>query len=303
MKNEMLRDLVVVGVVFLILGGALAIYNYGKSDKQGKQVKDAPSNEYVAEPASTDSDSASVETVEVSEDSPEDAPKDAPKDAKKDKKKKAVSLKGKLHFNGRRITRFSREEPRFWFSRRGKTVRPKLKIQGSAFTAYGLPSGKYTMSVNIDANKDNAKRYPGDFRVTKNFEVIKGEITEIVLDLSKVIHLVLPQDNDFQMEDWDGKCARKVRMVSPLEFAWEHVVKGASYIYSVRRMKCSNQKHIETVTYGKTAEEVITVTLPRSKRGEFYLFKLFAKRKDRTVGALITHGTKKHGWDYRFRIR
>jgi hypothetical protein len=57
------------------------------------------------------------------------------------------------------------------------------------------------------------------------------------------------------------------------------------------------------VASGTTAATELTLDLPPSAANEFYLFNLHARRGDRTVGLITTHGQGGLGWDYRFRLR
>jgi hypothetical protein len=84
---------------------------------------------------------------------------------------------------------------------------------------------------------------------------------------------------------------------------WDPVVEGVTYEYTIEKVECPYVSH-EVVLGGTTTGTALTLTLPPTGDTHFYLLRLYAKRGDRRMAQVLTHGVGGGlGWDYRFRLR
>lgn len=216
----------------------------------------------------------------------------------------APVARGMIRFAGKPITNFTRVQPTFWFRDEdlGREQSAHVSFKDGSFGVYGLPEGHFGMSVIFDAQEMNAWSYPGDFRSWVTFSVEEGHVTEIDVDVQKIIHLIHPQDNAVMLKDWDQECEGKWTVPGNVEFAWEPLGEGIVYDYSVSRVGCPYQT-AGTEASGSTKDSSITIQLQPSAPDEYYVFQITGKKDGRPVGMLIAHGANGYGWDYRFRIR
>jgi len=215
-------------------------------------------------------------------------------------------IQGRLLFDGKPITDFTAHEPTFWFRNEdtGKEQSGRVQYENRVFSIYGLPAGNFGMSVNIDANIQNPWSYPGDFRVWKPFVVTEGTNPELVAEMQKIIRMTSPQDNGSVMELWDAECMDKITFRSPVTFQWESLGENVYYDYRITRMDClDNYNSAGTVAEATSTETEVSVNLPPSRDNECYGFHLYARKDERRIGMLITHGASGYGWDYRFRVK
>ena len=220
-----------------------------------------------------------------------------------------LSLQGKLLFDGQPITDFTNLAPRFWFRNedtgQALSSSPLLRYEKGAFFVYGLPpAGNFGVSVDIDANPQNAVGYPGDFSSGERFSLPAGANPELLLNLKKIMHLSSPQDNGMAMVGWDAECMAKAPLTSPVTFRWEPVIENVSYAYRITRLACLNHYNpVGIVTEETISPTEATVNLPPSPDNECYGFVVSALKDGRSIGQLTTHGMKGGlGWDYRFRV-
>ncbi|MCP4401378.1 MAG: serine/threonine protein kinase [bacterium] len=214
-------------------------------------------------------------------------------------------LRGRLRFDGRPITDFSSYEPTFWFRNEdsGKEQSARVKYENGRFEIYGLPPGNFGISVNLDANMENAWSYPGDFRTWKPFSVVKGKNPDMDLEMLQIIRLSSPQDNNSVMEKWGAECMEKINFRSPLTFRWEPLADDVYYDYQITRMNClDNYNSAGTVAEGTIRETEVRLDLPSTRKDEVYGLHLYARKEGKRIGMLITHGSSGYGWDYRFRV-
>lgn len=188
--------------------------------------------------------------------------------------------------------------------------------QGGAPGAYvlaGLAPGRYRMHVSIDENPANPRRFPGDYEAQVRFEVTATGPERLTVDLPRLIHLTRPGDNGRSLEGMlTGGCDKQPRFETPryawtpaaeVAFAWEPIVDGAEYRYSVAAVSCGKpyaEREILRTTTRAAAEMLV---LPPNADGEYYMFRLGAWKDGRIVGDLYTHDGGAHSWNYRFRVR
>lgn len=215
------------------------------------------------------------------------------------------SVKGTIKFDGSAIDTISPVEPKFWLRNEdcNCAVTPRIKYKNGQFRIYELPAGNYGMSVDIDSNQVNPGMYPGDFRAWTQFNVTEGNKTNLDVDVTKIIHMVSPQDNGNVMRYWDAECDAKIAFPSLVEFSWEQIDQNAYYDYHVSRMSCSPYKTLDTIIGNTTQDSRIVLELPNSAPNEFYQFHLNARKNGKIIGTLMTHGGNGYGWDYRFRVK
>lgn len=217
----------------------------------------------------------------------------------------APSVKGKLKFDGEVLWEISRVEPSFWFRNEdtGKVATGVVEYEKGEYEVYGLGPGNYGVAINVDLNPENPRTYPGDLRAWRKFSVSRGQTTRLNVDLSKLIHLVKPEDNGKAIPNWGAECQSKTSFDSPVRFEWKPIAEGAYYDYKVTKSTCSPFTYGEVVASGTTKDTRIEISLEPNRDNDIYRFTLGARKDGRRIGSLMTHGGSGHGWDYRFRIR
>ncbi len=214
-------------------------------------------------------------------------------------------IKARLLYDGTEIDKITEAPPTFWFrnEKTNNVPKPTTKYEKSYVKIYGLPTGEYGMSVNIDANPENPGMYPGDYQAWSRFEINKGQKSEFDIDLLKIIHLTSPQDNGTLMRFWDAECEGKIAVRSPVVFSWDIVDADVYYDYQIEKVSCSPYKTLDAIASGTTQTTSLSLPLPPSGPNEFYQMTLRARKNGRSIGLLLTHGGSGHGWDYRFRVK
>lgn len=218
---------------------------------------------------------------------------------------------GTLRFEGRPIEEFTSVEPVFSFNnldtgKRG--IKARIEYDRSLFKIYELPEGNYNIFISINANADNPggyPGYPGDFFILlQRIPISAKGGTNLDIDLQKVIHLTLPQDNGYIMELWGVRGEGMITFKSPIEFAWESLGDNVEYHYSIHLMQSEPFRYLErNIEESKTKATRVSIELADSKENEFYLFHLYATKNDRRTGELITHGKRGYGNSLRFRAK
>ena len=181
-----------------------------------------------------------------------------------------------------------------------------------AYVLEALAPGKYRMHVSVDENPDNPRRYPGDYETQISFEVTPTGPERLTVDLARLIHLTRPGDNARSLEGMLTGCATQPQFETPryswgpvatIDFAWEPIVAGAEYRYTLLAGSCDRGGTQREILVEKTGMTTATLTLPPSADTGFYLFRIEAWRDGRLVGDLYTHDGGTHSWNYRFRVR
>jgi hypothetical protein len=218
---------------------------------------------------------------------------------------------GTLRFDGRLIETFTSVEPAFSFNnldtgQRG--IKARIEYHRSRFRIYELPQGNYNIFISIDANTDNPggyPGYPGDFFILlQKIPILGKSDTNLDVDLQKIIHLTLPQDNGSIMALWGEKGEGRITFKSPIEFAWDSMGDNIQYHYLIHRMQSDPFKYLERHIEKSTTEATsVSIELPVSRENEFYLFYLYATKGDRRIGELKTHGKRGYGNSLRFRVK
>ncbi|HTO12599.1 MAG TPA: tetratricopeptide repeat protein [Candidatus Binatia bacterium] len=174
-----------------------------------------------------------------------------------------------------------------------------------------LPPGAYQMLVSIDENRDNPRRFPGDYEVWKHFTVTESEPERLVVDVPRLIHLTRPGDNARPIEGMLTGCATEPAFDTPryawtpaatVAFAWEPIVDGAEYRYTVVARGCAPPRRSRDVLAARTGATAVALALPPPAEGESYAFRVEAWKDGRLVGDLYTHDAGTHSWEYRFRV-
>jgi tetratricopeptide (TPR) repeat protein len=167
------------------------------------------------------------------------------------------------------------------------------------------------MHVSIDENPANPRRYPGDYEAQLAFEVTQTGPERLVVDLPRLIHLTRPGDNARSLEGMLRSCTSQPRFDTPrhawtpaaeIDFAWEPIVPGAEYRYSVVAAPCAPPGPRREVLSAGTSETTLRLRLPPSPAGQHYVFRVEAWRDGRLVGDLYTHDSGAHSWNYRFQV-
>ena len=212
-------------------------------------------------------------------------------------------VEGKLLFDGRPIGEFTHEQPHFWLRNEDKgTVQSAgVKYQDGAIRIYALEPGRYGLSVRIDAIKDKAMTWPGDFDSFVTFVVVADKKTQVNVNLYKIMRLRRPVDNsDFVAAD-TGCDAMREHAGAPLTFEWDSLGDGVEYAYRITKLACPYTRK-SIVEEGRTTSTRLELKLEPSGDGEFYMFDLDGFSSGKRVGKLQVRGNNFLGWDYRFRV-
>ncbi len=218
----------------------------------------------------------------------------------------ALPVEGRLEYAGEPVTRLTSARPVFWFRNQetGMAVKPRLEYDDGAFKVHGLPDGRYGMSARIDLEPGNPNLFPGDLDGFAAFSVAQGRAPALRLALRRVMHLVQPVDNGRAIGGWEVPCGAGNVHPGRVVFSWEPLGEGATYEVTVERMACSRGGVSAGRAFKSSGTESWTrLELPPSKEGEFYSFRLAARKEGRPVGIMTTHGEKGVGWDYRFVVK
>jgi tetratricopeptide (TPR) repeat protein len=219
-----------------------------------------------------------------------------------------------MHFDGHAIDLKEKPDVSCYSSTLDRWVGCRVQKTGTpgAYVVEGLASGKYRMYVSVDENPANPRRYPGDYEAQISFEITPTGPERLIVDLARLIHLTRPGDNARSLEGMLRGCATQPRFDTPkfswgpvakIDFAWDPIVTGAEYRYTLSARSCGRAAEQREIASGQTDVTAAALTLPPSRDNEYYVFRVEAWRHDRLVGDLYTHDSGAHSWNYRFRVR
>ncbi len=214
-------------------------------------------------------------------------------------------ISGRILFDNQPISTFTDVEPEFSFfnqtSKQHETP-DSIEYEDGEFEIQGLFAGHFYMSVEIDANPNNPNRYPGDF-MKWEIEFDVPATSEIVVEMTKVIHLMQPQDNIRQMQWGASDCSNQAPYRSPLRFVWESLGEGVKYNYLVGTVDCIEHLYLAGSEVNEwTTDTEVTLNLPPNKENEKYAFHIFAEKDGRQIGRLYIHDEGPSNWNYDFQI-
>lgn len=217
----------------------------------------------------------------------------------------AIMVNGGLFFDGKPLSdltsaaaviRIYSQELKQWL-----TPDYAYDAGSGTFQLKGIAAGSYTGEVRVDADRSNPDQYPGDYKGKLSFNAMASRATTTV-DMERIMHLTSPEDNGVPLTDWGAVCLNKIEFETPVAIAWEPLGNDVFYSYSIVRTVCQPFEFKDAVAGDRTTAARVVLDLPPNKDGEFYTLRLEARKNDRPVGSLMTHGTNGWGWDYRFRV-
>lgn len=190
--------------------------------------------------------------------------------------------------------------------------RPRKAEALGTFVLDALEPGTYRLHVSIDENPANPRRFPGDYEAQLSFEVTATGPERLVVDLARLIHLTRPGDNARSIEGMLTSCTRQPQFdtpryswgpAAPLDFAWDPIVDGADYRYTLFARTCGQAGAGREILSEQTSKSTVALSVPPTADGEYYVFRVEAWKDDRLIGDLYTHDGGAHSWNYRFRVR
>ncbi len=218
----------------------------------------------------------------------------------------AIAVTARLLFDGRPLSdltgapatiRLYNQHLKQWFT-------PDYSYDAASGTIKlrGIAEGTYTGQVLVDADRSNPDQYPGDYKGNVSFTAAPASAVMATVNMERIIHLIRPEDNGTPLTEWGEVCSNKIEFETPVEIAWEPIGSGVSYSYSIVRTVCQPFGFKEAVAADRTTATRVVLDLPPNRAGEFYTLRLEARKNDRPVGSLMSHGKSGWGWDYRFRV-
>lgn len=221
------------------------------------------------------------------------------------------ALKIDLRFMDRPVQEFTSAEPAFSLNNRDtheKGIQPLIEHREGHYVIQELAPGSYVLFISIDANLDNPGRYPGYpgdfFYLDSRLSIPADGQVRLDVDMQQVIHLILPQDNASFMEHWGEKGQEMIAFATPVEFAWDALVDGAMYEYSIYRMQSEPFKYLERDAVKETTQATqVSLDLAPSADNEFYSFRLRATKGPLRIGDIVIRGQRGYGSDFRFRVK
>jgi hypothetical protein len=173
--------------------------------------------------------------------------------------------------------------------------------------------GTYTIHVEIDENRDNPARFPGDYDVFQQFTVTRDMPAVLNVDVLKVIHLTFPWDNNKNLDGMLTRQATEKPVIETLRgsrthtatvtFRWDPVAPGAEYSYSMYPVRDAPYEAGHEIFKGTTRNPSVTLRLPVSQAGWHFAFELSAQRDGRKIGQVFTHDAGVQGWSTEFAVR
>ncbi len=218
----------------------------------------------------------------------------------------AVTVSGRLLFDGRPLSEFSSAPAviRIFSQHLNQWLTPDYLYDTAAgtFELRGIAEGTYIGQVTVDADRSNPDQYPGDYKGKFNLNVVPASPAAVTADMERIIHLTSPEDNAAPLADWGEVCSNKIEFETPVAITWEPLARDVSYNYSIIRTVCQPFEFKNTVAGDTTKASNVILSLPPNRDGEFYTLRIEARKNDRPIGSLMTHGKNGWGWDYRFRV-
>ncbi len=216
-----------------------------------------------------------------------------------------IVIKGKLYFDGKPLSDYTNAAVtlRIYSQQLGQWTTPAYEYDAAtaSFTLHVIAEGNYSCNAEVDANPENPKLYPGDYKGSGHFSAWVTSTPFLKIDMERLIHLMTPQDNGKPMKGWGAACFNKTEFESPVRISWEPVEKDVYYTYTVNRTECDPFAQKEMVAGDTTTATSVILDLPPNKGVEIYLLQIVARKNGRIVGSLMTHGSNGWSWDYRFR--
>jgi hypothetical protein len=215
------------------------------------------------------------------------------------------SAKGKIYFNGESISKITHVNPQIDLRnfKTGRIKNPNISYENGTFEVFGLTEGRHSVGIEIDANINNPKTYPGDFEGATVFSVTKDKTAEFVLEPYQIINLIKPINNDKTLPKRNAKCEENDTYSGPITFEWLPIAKGIKYSYEIHKSKCLPVKFNNKLASGTTEDTKATLELDPNEPGYLYSFSIRAMSNNRRVGTLIVHDKSGYSYDYRFRVK
>ncbi|OGW36207.1 MAG: hypothetical protein A2010_13870 [Nitrospirae bacterium GWD2_57_9] len=216
-----------------------------------------------------------------------------------------ITVRGRLLFDGKPLAESTAAPAvfRLYSQTLRQWITPEAEYEATtgAFLLKRVPEGTYScdIKVNADARKP---QYPGDYRGTVSFNASSAKRAEISVDMERLLHLTRPEDNAVQQPEWGAVCMNRIEYPTPVRLSWDSLGRDVSYTYMIVRTECSPFAFKETVAGDTITSPGAVLDLPPSREGEFYTLRIQARKGNRPVGSLMTHGKNGWGWDYRFRV-
>jgi tetratricopeptide (TPR) repeat protein len=164
--------------------------------------------------------------------------------------------------------------------------------------------GKYTLHIEIDENKNNPVRFPGDYDVFHQFEVTGDSPSVVRVDMLKLIHVTDPWDNNKDLDGMlTGEWSKKPQAGRTLTLKWDPVAPLAEYDYAVYQFGGSSAGLSHPVVRGTTHATSVTLHLPVTVPGVHFGLQLTAQRNGRCIGQVFTHDAGSYGEWIEFVVR
>lgn len=218
---------------------------------------------------------------------------------------KEQSISGRLLIDGEVISVERSEDVMFWIqdsnTHASTRINVKYDLHTGRYQSINIPPGDYSLTINVNKNRDNGTLYPGDYRGRIEFSITEAYSVKHDFNLEKMINILEPENNTDLVKSW-GRCDELIRYPSPVTFSWLPTGRNLIYKYEVRRHQCEPFKYGDVVKSGSTRDTRIDLELPALESNHRYEFKIAAYRGDKVAATMVVHGLSGYSWGYSFGI-
>ncbi|MCZ7647101.1 MAG: hypothetical protein M5U26_17900 [Planctomycetota bacterium] len=203
------------------------------------------------------------------------------------------NIEGALLHDGKPLAEATALAPRFtlYDVLKGRELNlPVTLLEGSRYRIEGLPVGRYSLRVAVDAEPDTPEHAAGDFGCVIGILVRSGARLTQDLALVRYLRLLKPEDGLKPVLAMSPPHPLPASVTSPVMLAWESLGPGLEYRYTLGGPQPRQ---------GTTKEASIEVELTPG----YYSFTVQAYREPHAlVGELKVHGGGKANSLYSFKV-
>ncbi len=128
------------------------------------------------------------------------------------------------------------------------------------------------------------------------FSLTPSTTGPLLVALNRVVELRLPVESVSAIYARETTCRNYSEYKVPLFtllpsaeviFAWQALSDSDEYHYKLWRVRCDDDRRIEVTLLGRSRGDEVTLQIPASSSGEYYLFELVAMKGAQEIGQLL----------------